>query len=57
MCFVINMAACIICLRVFSINEPFTTLTQKGCDGIIKAGALREIKIVPSVGDKVINTF
>lgn len=52
----VNMAEaykCIFCFKNFSANEKATTLTQKGCDGIIKGNEFRERKIIPSVGDKV----
>lgn len=47
------MAECIFCLKLFLEKEKFTTLTQKGLDGIIKANDSHEKKIFPSVGDKV----
>lgn len=51
------MATCIICLEIFTENEKPTTLTQKGCNGIIKASTDHGKKIFPVPGDKVKHFF
>lgn len=47
------MATCIICLEIFTEDKKPTTLTQKGCNGIIKASMDHGKKIFPAPGDKV----
>ncbi len=48
-----EMATCIICLEIFSPDEKPTTLTKKGCNGIIKASTDHGKEIFPVPGDKV----
>lgn len=53
-CFDCEMATCKFCLEIFTKDEKLTILTQKGCNGLVRAGALFPDDEIPSPGDKVI---